>query len=117
MSDIKIAAVIPARMGSSRYPGKPLLEIEGLSMIEHVRRRTLLCDSLDNVVVATCDKEIFDEVSKYGGNVVMTSDDHIMATDRVSEASKNLNCSHIRLFSIKVLGRKAIFFWIICMTL
>ena len=64
MNEVKIAAIIPARMASSRYPGKPLIEIEGLPMIEHVRRRTLLCDGFSKVLVATCDKEIFDVVNK-----------------------------------------------------
>ena len=51
MTDIKIAAVIPARMASTRHPGKPLIEIQGLPMIEHVRRRALLCDGFSDVVV------------------------------------------------------------------
>ena len=59
MTETKIAAIIPARMGSSRYPGKPLLDIGGLPMIEHVRRRALLCNDFSEVVVATCDQEIF----------------------------------------------------------
>ena len=82
-------------MGSTRYPGKPLIEIEGLSMIEHVRRRTLLCDYFKEVVVATCDQEIFDVVTTSDGNVVMTSSDHIMASDRVSEVAASLDCTHI----------------------
>ncbi len=82
-------------MASSRYPGKPLIEIEGLPMIEHVRRRTLLCPGFSHVVVATCDKEIFDVVKKHNGNVVMTSSDHIMATDRVAEAARDLECTHL----------------------
>ena len=62
MNEIRIAAVIPARMASTRYPGKPLIEIEGLPMIEHVRRRPMMCDEFEDVVVATCDYEIFDYI-------------------------------------------------------
>jgi len=95
MNGIKIAAIIPARMGSSRYPGKPLINIEGLPMIEHVRRRALLCSGFSNVVVATCDTEIRDAVELYGGHVIMTSNKHIMASDRVAEAMAGLDCTHV----------------------
>ena len=95
MSKVKIAAVIPARMASSRDPGKPLIDVEGLPMIEHVRRRTLMCDSFSDVVVATCDRDIFDTVKQYGGEVIMTSIEHEMASDRVAEAAESLNCTHV----------------------
>lgn len=83
---MKIIAVIPARMGSSRFPGKPLKKILDLPMVEHVRRRALLCKSVDEVLVATCDKEIMDAVESYGGKAVMTSNKHERCTDRVQEA-------------------------------
>jgi 3-deoxy-manno-octulosonate cytidylyltransferase (CMP-KDO synthetase) len=86
----KIVAVIPARMASSRFPGKPIAEIAGLPMIEHVRRRTLLCAAIDQVIVATCDREICDLVEKNGGMGVMTSHRHERCTDRVAEAVKDL---------------------------
>ena len=95
MKEPKIVAVIPARMGSSRYPGKPLIEIEGLPMIEHVRRRTLLCRAFSEVVVATCDNEIFEIILDFGGQVLMTSSGHSMASDRVAEVAHNLDCSHV----------------------
>ena len=95
MTDIKIAAVIPARMASIRYPGKPLIEIQGLPMIEHVRRRALLCGGFSEVVVATCDTEILEAVETFGGRVIMTSKKHIMASDRVAEAALNLDCTHV----------------------
>ena len=78
MTDIKIAAVIPARMASTRHPGKPLIEIQGLPMIEHVRRRALLCGGFSEVVVATCDTEILEAVETFGGRVIMTSKKHFM---------------------------------------
>ena len=83
---MKILGIIPGRMGSSRFPGKPLKEINGIPMIGHCYYRSILCDSLDDLYVATCDKEIEDYVNSIDGNVVMTSDTHFRATDRVEEA-------------------------------
>lgn len=83
-----VAAVIPARMGASRFPGKPISKILDLPMIEHVRRRACLSDAIDEVVVATCDKEIMDVVQGYGGRAVMTAPTHERCTDRVMEASQ-----------------------------
>jgi 3-deoxy-manno-octulosonate cytidylyltransferase (CMP-KDO synthetase) len=60
-------------------------------MVEHVRRRALLCESLDEVVVATCDKEILEAVESAGGKAVMTASTHERCTDRVEEAARNLN--------------------------
>ena len=68
----RIVAVIPARMGSSRFPGKPLAPMLGRPMIEHVYRRTAACPYLSDVVVATCDEEIRDAVEAFGGRAVMT---------------------------------------------
>ena len=82
----KIIAIIPARMGSSRFPGKPLASILGRSMIEHVYRRTSMCNLLDDVWVATCDQEIMVAVTAFGGKVVMTSASHERASDRIAEA-------------------------------
>jgi 3-deoxy-manno-octulosonate cytidylyltransferase (CMP-KDO synthetase) len=88
--DLKIIGVIPARMGSSRFPGKPLAPILGLAMIEHVYRRTTMCSALSEVYVATCDQEIFDAVSAFGGKPIMTSAEHQRASDRVAEAVASL---------------------------
>lgn len=85
-----ITAVIPARMASSRYPGKPLVPILGLPMIEHVRRRTLMADGVDHVVVATCDASIKAAVETAGGRAVMTRNAHERCTDRVEEAMQYL---------------------------
>ncbi len=88
---MKIAAIIPARMGSSRFPGKPLAPLLGRTMIEHVARRVALCTSLDAVYVATCDREIFAAVEAFGGKAVMTSDRHERASDRAAEAILGLD--------------------------
>jgi 3-deoxy-manno-octulosonate cytidylyltransferase (CMP-KDO synthetase) len=77
-------------MGSTRFPGKPLADILGLPMIEHVRRRTTLSPLLDEVIVATCDQEIYDAVMGFGGKAVMTADSHERCTDRIAEAARIL---------------------------
>ena len=83
---MNIVAIIPARMGSSRFPGKPMAKIHGVPMIGHCYFRTRMCKSLSNTYVATCDKEIYDYIESIGGNAVMTQDSHERATDRTAEA-------------------------------
>src|SRR3989344_5868437 len=85
---MKTVVIIPARLASSRFPGKPLVDILGKTMIEHVWRRTSMCQILDEVWVATPDKEIFDVVEGFGGKAIMTRPDHIMAMDRLAEANE-----------------------------
>ncbi len=85
----KIIGMIPARMGSTRFPGKPLAPILGRSMIEHVYRRSAMCKLLDDVWVATCDQEIMEAVTAFGGKAVMTSDRHERASDRIAEAMQH----------------------------
>ena len=84
--DNRLVAVIPVRMGSSRFPGKPLAPLLGRPMIEHVLRRAEMCSHLDAVYVATSDEEIKNVVEGLGGRVLMTSAAHERATDRVAEA-------------------------------
>ncbi len=86
----RIVAVIPARMGSSRFPGKPLASLHGRTMIEHVVRRAAMCGHIDAVYVATCDEEIRTLVERFGGAVIMTSASHERASDRVAEAAERL---------------------------
>jgi len=92
---MRIIAIIPARMGAVRFPGKPLAPIFGLPMIEHVRRRVMKCKLLDETVVATCDIEIKHVVEKAGGKVIMTSDRHVRCTDRIAEAAASLDADII----------------------
>lgn len=87
---MKIVAILPARMASTRFPNKPLVKIAGLEMIEHVRRRTLLSRSVQEVIVATCDSIIKETVESYGGKAIMTSDSHRGCIDRVAEAANYL---------------------------
>lgn len=86
----RIVAVVPARMASSRFPGKPLAPIRGIPMVEHVRRRALLSKTVYQVVVATCDEAIQRSVESHGGTAVMTSASHERCTDRVAEAARNI---------------------------
>ena len=81
---MKIVAVIPARMGSTRFPGKPLAHILGRPMIEHVYRRTAMCPALDDVLVATWDQQIMDAVNAFDGRAIMTSSSHQRASERVA---------------------------------
>jgi 3-deoxy-manno-octulosonate cytidylyltransferase (CMP-KDO synthetase) len=83
---MNLLALIPARMGSSRFPGKPLAKILGKPMIGHVYERVNQCDLLTKTVVATCDEEIKEYIESIGGNAVMTSDQHERASDRCAEA-------------------------------
>ncbi len=83
---MKIVGIIPARMASTRFPGKPLAKICEMPMIAHVYLRSKMCKSLDGIYVATCDKEIAEYVESIDGKVIMTSDAHKRASDRTTEA-------------------------------
>lgn len=83
---MKKIGIIPARMASSRYPGKPMKKILGIPMIEHCYVRAKMCLDLDEVYVATCDKEIYEYIINIGGKAVMTADVHERATERAGEA-------------------------------
>ena len=88
--DDRLVAIIPARMGSSRFPGKPLAQLLGRPVIEHVLRRAEMCTQLNAVYVATCDEEIRKVVEELGGRVIMTSPTHERASDRVAEAAEQV---------------------------
>ncbi len=83
-----ILGVIPARYASSRFPGKPLVNILGKSMIQRVYEQTKKSSKLDEIVVATDDERIFDHVKSFGGQAVMTEINHPSGTDRCYEAFK-----------------------------
>ncbi|ARJ66534.1 3-deoxy-manno-octulosonate cytidylyltransferase [Magnetospirillum sp. ME-1] len=92
---MKVVAMIPARMGSSRFPGKPLAPILGRPMLEHVYRRTALCPELAETYVATCDEEIRSAVEGFGGKAIMTADTHERASDRIAEAAAGIDADII----------------------
>jgi len=83
---MKAVAVIPARMESSRFPGKPLADIHGVAMVGHCYLRTAMCDELLETYVATCNEEILEYVHSIGGKAIMTSSSHERASDRAAEA-------------------------------
>jgi len=85
---MNIIGLIPARMASSRFPGKPLAKIHGMPMIGHCYKRTNMSNLLTECYVATPDLEIFDYIESIGGKAVMTSHKHVMCNDRVVEAVK-----------------------------
>jgi 3-deoxy-D-manno-octulosonate cytidylyltransferase len=90
-----VACVIPARYGSTRLPGKPLCEINGLPLVMWVYNSAMKAGVFDRVIVATDDQRIGDAVKKHGGEYVMTASDHARGTDRVYEAVGGLKCTHI----------------------
>ncbi len=83
-----ILGIIPARYASSRFPGKPLIDILDKSMIQRVYEQTIKAKCFSKVVIATDDERIFDHVKNFGGQVVMTSTKHMSGTDRCFEALK-----------------------------
>ena len=85
----KIIGVIPVRMGSSRFPGKPLYKIAGMPMLEHVWHRSKMYSDWDEIFLATCDKEIKEFANTKNIPCIMTSDKHERALDRVAEAIEN----------------------------
>jgi 3-deoxy-manno-octulosonate cytidylyltransferase (CMP-KDO synthetase) len=88
---MKILGVIPARFASTRFLGKPLVDIKGKSMIQRVYEQAKKCKSLAHVVVATDDERIFKHVESFGGAVIMTASTHQSGTDRCAEVVERLN--------------------------
>ncbi len=93
-------AIIPARYGSTRFPGKPLVNINGKTMVHNVYLQA--SKVFDTVYVATDDKRIFDEVMKFGGNAVMTLKKHKSGTDRCAEALKKIEVIEDKKYNIVV---------------
>ena len=91
--ELNIIGIIPARMGSKKFPGKPLADINGMPMIGDVYNRMMLCEDFSDVYVATDDQEIIDYIESIGGNYIKTKESHIGAIDRVVEAVKAMRKS------------------------
>lgn len=92
---MKTVAVIPARMDSSRFPGKPLSKLLGRTMLEHVYKRVALSNALNATYIATCDEEIRRAAQDFGAPVIMTADTHERASDRVAEAAAEIDAELI----------------------
>lgn len=88
---MKVVCIIPARHESSRFPGKPLADLCGKPMIQHVYERVLKATTISYAAVATDHDEIFMTILKFGGQAIMTSPDHRSGTDRIAEAIAGLN--------------------------
>ncbi len=88
---MKVLGVIPARYASTRFPGKPLVDIQGKSMIQRVYEQAMKAKSLSKVIVATDDERIFNHVKSFKGEVMMTSDSHQSGTDRCAEVINQLS--------------------------
>ena len=86
-----ILGLIPARLNSQRLPGKPLIKIDGLPLVIHVLKRSLLCKKLDRVIVCADDKSIIQVVKKFGGEAILTSKRHKNGTEKYVRLQKNLN--------------------------
>ena len=89
---LEVVAVIPARFASTRFPGKPLADIDGRPMIEHVYRRASASPVVSRVIVATDDLRIATRVAEFGGQVRLTRPDHLTGTDRLAEVASSLDC-------------------------
>ncbi|MCK4626913.1 MAG: 3-deoxy-manno-octulosonate cytidylyltransferase [Phycisphaerae bacterium] len=88
---MKVVAIIPARYGSTRLPGKPLLDKTGKPLIQHVVEAVRQVGSIEAVYVATDDERIAEAVRRFGGEAIMTRSDHASGTDRLAEAAEKLN--------------------------
>ena len=93
---MKTLTIIPSRLSATRLPGKPLLKINGLSIISHVFKKAQEAN-IGDVVVATEDQEIVDDVIKNGGKAIITSNNHKTGTDRIYEALKKLDIKDVDL--------------------
>lgn len=100
---MRILGLIPARMGSTRFPGKPLAKIAGVAMIQRVYEACVQCEELTSLYVATCDEDISSFVQSFGANVVMTGSYHQRASDRCAEALSKIESTTGTSYDIVVM--------------
>jgi len=98
---MKVLGIIPSRFGSSRFPGKPLIDLAGKSMIQRVYVQAKKSKLLSDVIVATDDERIFKHVEKFGGKAMMTSTSHQSGTDRCAEVLEKLNSDYHAVINIQ----------------
>lgn len=92
---MKIVGIIPSRFASTRFPGKPLIDLAGKSMIRRVYEQAVQCEELSEVIVATDDDRIYNEVISFGGTAMMTSSEHKNGTERCAEIAEKLETDYI----------------------
>jgi 3-deoxy-manno-octulosonate cytidylyltransferase (CMP-KDO synthetase) len=90
---MQIIGIIPARYARSRFPGKPLIDIQGKSMVQRVYEQACKAQSLDDVIVATDDERISQHVLSFGGKVMLTASNHLTGTDRIIEVANQLSAT------------------------
>lgn len=90
---MRAIGIIPARLGATRFPGKPMARLHGMPMVGHCYHRTRLAAGLVAAYVATCDDEIADYIRSIGGSVVMTATTHTRATTRTAEAIEHIEAA------------------------
>lgn len=95
MTTPKVLGVIPSRYASTRLPGKPLLDICGKTMLEHVYRRAVASNVFFKVIIATDDPRIYDAAKQFGGDVMMTRADHPDGSSRVAEVARSLDADYV----------------------
>jgi 3-deoxy-manno-octulosonate cytidylyltransferase (CMP-KDO synthetase) len=91
---MNIVCIIPSRYESSRFPGKPLADLCGKPMIQHVYERVLRCARVSQAAVATDDERIYRAVTGFGGQAIMTASVHRSGTDRIAEAVSHMDLHH-----------------------
>ena len=91
----KFLGIIPARYASSRLPGKPLADINGKTMLEHVYRRALISDVFFRIIIATDDKRIYEAAEKFGAEAAMTREDHPNGTSRAAEIASAIDTDYV----------------------
>ena len=87
---MKVIGIIPARYASRRFPGKPLVDILGKSMIQRVYEQCKKCTTLDKIIIATDNKHILNHVQEFGGKAIMTASSHPSGTDRCNEVIQSI---------------------------
>lgn len=93
---MRVLAIIPARYGSTRLPGKPLIKLKGKTIIERVYERVSMCSLVNEIIVATDDIRIYNHVKKFGGNAIITRIDHQSGTNRCAEVlNRNPGATHV----------------------
>jgi 3-deoxy-manno-octulosonate cytidylyltransferase (CMP-KDO synthetase) len=83
--------IIPARFNSTRFPGKPLININGKTMIQRVYEQVKKCQEATDVIIATDDTKIYNHIKSFNGSAIMTLKNHISGTDRCNEVVKKIN--------------------------